>query len=99
MQVVNVQLCRTRRRSILSEPPFANRLITAGIVVEMLLILAIDYTPGGNALCGTAPIPIGVWAFVVPFAVAMLGLEEVRKALVRRDGRENTALGAKFARP
>jgi magnesium-transporting ATPase (P-type) len=76
-------LCRSRRRSILSRPLFENRLIAAGIVAEVVLILLIDYTSPGNALFGTAPIGYGVWAFVLPFALAMLVLEEVRKAIVR----------------
>jgi hypothetical protein len=43
----------------------------------------IDYTPLGNAVFGTAPIGWEVWLFVVPFAVAMLVLEELRKYRVR----------------
>jgi len=84
MQVMNVHLCRTRRRSVFSERLSGNPLITAGIVVELILIVLIDYTPAGNAVFGTAPLPLSVWAFVVPFAIGMLGLEEVRKAVVRR---------------
>ncbi|MBI4521347.1 MAG: hypothetical protein HY701_10950 [Gemmatimonadetes bacterium] len=34
-------------------------------------------------LFGTAPIPGVVWAFMVPFALVMLALEELRKAVVR----------------
>ena len=53
MQVVNVHVCRSRRRSILSRPLFENRLITVGIIAEVLVILAIDYTTVGNAVFGT----------------------------------------------
>jgi calcium-translocating P-type ATPase len=90
MQVVNVHLCRSRRASIGSRPPFENPLITAGILAEVALILAIDYTDLGNAMFGTAPIGYKAWLVVLPFAVAMLVLEEARKALVR--GRERSAL-------
>jgi calcium-translocating P-type ATPase len=83
MQVVNVHLCRSQRASLFSIPPFGNRLITAGIVTELGLILLIDYTALGNDLFGTAPIPASVWMFIVPFAVGMLGLEELRKRAVR----------------
>jgi magnesium-transporting ATPase (P-type) len=87
MQVVNVHLCRSRRRSILSRPLFENRLIGAGIVAEVVLILAIDYTAPGNAMFGTAPIGLDAWLVVLPFATAMLVLEEVRKAVIRsREG-------------
>ncbi len=79
MQVVNVHLCRSRRGSLFSLPLFNNRLITAGIVTELVLILLIDYTAIGNSVFGTAPIPASAWLFIVPFAVGMLGLEELRK--------------------
>jgi len=59
-------------------------LILVGIGAELLLILAIDYTRWGNQLFGTAPIGLDVWLFVIPFAVGMLILEELRKYLARR---------------
>jgi len=86
MQVVNVHLCRSRRSSVFSLPVFGNRLITAGIVAEIALILLIGYTPAGHALFGTAPISSSAWLIVVPFAVGMLSLEEGRKALMRSGG-------------
>jgi magnesium-transporting ATPase (P-type) len=90
MQVVNVHLCRSRRTSIGSRPLFGNSLITAGIVAEIALILAIDYTAAGNAMFGTAPTGYGAWFVALVFAAAMLTFEEVRKAFVR--WRERDAL-------
>ena len=58
MQVMNVHLCRTRRAPIRSRRFFGNRLITAGIVTELVLILLIDYTSAGNAIFGTAPLRV-----------------------------------------
>ena len=78
-----MHLCRSRRSSIFSLPLFGNRLITAGIVAEIIVILLIDYTPAGHALFGTAPIGWSAWLVVLPFAIAMLMLEEGRKAFVR----------------
>ena len=78
-----MHLCRSRRRSVLSRPLFDNHLITTGTIAEVALILLIGYTAGGNAVFGTAPIDHRVWLFVVPFAAAMLMLEEGRKAIVR----------------
>jgi calcium-translocating P-type ATPase len=83
MQVVNVHLCRSRRTSVFALPLFGNRLMTAGIIGEICLILLIDYTDAGNAAFGTAPIGWGAWLVVVPFAMTMLLLEEARKAFVR----------------
>ena len=52
--------------------------------MELALILAIVYTAPGNAVFGTAPIALEVWLFMLPFAAAMLALEEGRKWWVRR---------------
>ena len=82
-QVVNVYLCRGERASAFAAGPFGNRLILLGIGVELALLLLIVYTPWGNAVFGTAPIGGAVWLFALPFAAAMLALEEARKWLVR----------------
>jgi calcium-translocating P-type ATPase len=83
MQIVNVHLCRSDRASLCSSRLLGNRLITVGIVAELVVILLIDYTPIGNGFFGTAPLPLSAWVTVMPFALAMLGLEELRKGLVR----------------
>jgi sodium/potassium-transporting ATPase subunit alpha len=84
MQIVNVYLCRSARDSVFASSLWSNRLILVGIGAEMLLILAIDYTPWGNQLFGTAPIGLDVWLFIIPFAAGMLILEEFRKYFARR---------------
>jgi magnesium-transporting ATPase (P-type) len=83
MQIANVFLCRSDRRSAFASGLFSNKLILAGIAAEITLIALIDYTPWGNALFGTAPIQTAVWLFIVPFALAMLAAEESRKWIVR----------------
>jgi magnesium-transporting ATPase (P-type) len=83
MQVVNVHLCRSEHLSIASVSPFGNRLITAGVAMELMAILVIDYTAVGHAVFGTEAIPFSAWLIVVPFGVAMLLLEEARKAIAR----------------
>jgi sodium/potassium-transporting ATPase subunit alpha len=84
MQIVNVFLCRSDRESVFSFGLLTNRWILTGIGAETALILLIDYTPWGNRTFGTAPIPAEVWVRVLPFALAMLLLEEARKGWVRR---------------
>ena len=84
MQVVNVFLCRSERVSLLRQGLAGNRLILLGVAAEIALILAIDYTPLGNRLFQTAPIGLDVWLFMLPFAGAMVVLEEIRKWAVRR---------------
>jgi magnesium-transporting ATPase (P-type) len=83
MQVANVFCCRSDRSSAFAFQLGSNALLLWGIAIELLLIIAIDYTSWGNVLFGTAPTPARVWLFTVPFALGMLVLEEVRKRLVR----------------
>ena len=83
MQIVNVFLCRSATRSVWSIGLLGNPLILWGVLLEVALILLIDYTTWGNVIFGTAPIAGGVWLFVMPFAVGLLVLEELRKWLAR----------------
>ena len=53
------------------------------LTAEEALILVIVYTPWGNAVFGTEPIRAEAWLFMLPFALAMLVLEELRKAVLR----------------
>jgi hypothetical protein len=62
---------------------FGNKLILAGIAAEIAIILLIVYTPLGNAIFGTAPLEPAVWLFILPFAMAMITLEELRKWIRR----------------
>ena len=61
-----------------------NRLILWGVVLEGALLVLINYTRWGNILLGTAPLGADVWWFLLPFAVVMVLLEEVRKWIVRK---------------
>ncbi|MEW5893863.1 MAG: cation-transporting P-type ATPase [Pseudomonadota bacterium] len=84
MQMVNVFLCRDARQSVFTLGWPGNRLIWLGLALELGLILAIAYTPLGNRLFGAAPLAPAVWGYLLPFALALLLLEEGRKAIVRR---------------
>jgi magnesium-transporting ATPase (P-type) len=84
MQIVNVFLCRHDRESSLRIRLGTVKWVLLAVVTEVAVILLLNYTRAGNAVAGTAPIALSVWLFVVPFAVAMLVLEEVRKAVARR---------------
>jgi magnesium-transporting ATPase (P-type) len=83
-QIADAFLCRSSWNSAFKLSAFTNLLLLMGIVVEIGLILLIDYTPLGNLVFGTAAVPLSVWPFVVPCVTAMFGLEEIRKWLVRR---------------
>jgi magnesium-transporting ATPase (P-type) len=83
MQVANVFICRDERASAFAAGP-SNALIHGGIAFELALLAAIVYAPAGQALFGTAALPVAVWLFILPFALSMLALEEARKAAIRR---------------
>jgi sodium/potassium-transporting ATPase subunit alpha len=83
LQLVNVFLCRSSTRSIFSTGIRGNPLIWGGVLVEIVVVAAIDYTPWGNFIFGTAPLGVHDWLFLLPFAAGLLVAEEVRKWLVR----------------
>jgi sodium/potassium-transporting ATPase subunit alpha len=83
MQIVNVFLCRSASRSVFSTGLLGNPLILWGVGLEIALVLLINYVPWANLLVGTSPVVGSVWLFTIPFAAAMLVLEEFRKWLAR----------------
>ena len=83
LQIANVFLCRSASRSLVATGLLGNRLITWGVILEVTLVLLIDYTSWGNLLLGTSPVAGAVWLFIIPFAAGLLALEELRKWLVR----------------
>lgn len=76
-------LCRNDRTSLLRHDLLRNRLILFGVAAEIALILLIGYTTLGNLIFQTAPISLDVWLFILPFAAAMVVLEELRKGIAR----------------
>jgi sodium/potassium-transporting ATPase subunit alpha len=85
-QMANLFVCRHPRLAAWSLPLRENRWLLAGLASEVGLLLLIVYTPWGNALFGTAPLPLAVLLFALPFALLLFGAEEARKALMRRVG-------------
>jgi magnesium-transporting ATPase (P-type) len=84
MQIVNVFLCRSPTRSLFATGLRGNGLIIFGVISEIIFLLLIAYTPWGNSLLGTAPVGEKVWRVIVPVAIGMFLLEELRKWLARR---------------
>jgi Ca2+-transporting ATPase len=82
-QIGNVFAQRSERRSIFRINPFVNRLIWVGVAVELLLVIAITYTPFLQAVIGTAPFPAWHWLFLVAWVPALIVMDELRKALLR----------------
>ena len=86
-QIADVIICRTRRQSLLTVGLFTNRLVMLGIATELLLLALISYLPVFNTFFGTAPLEVWHLLLSVPFAIAILLGDELRRYLVRRDNR------------
>ncbi|MDO9471274.1 MAG: cation transporting ATPase C-terminal domain-containing protein [Nitrosomonas sp.] len=83
MQIMNVFICRHPSESVFHSGWFGNRLLLLGVVLEIILILLIAYTPLGNSMFGTTPIETDVRLYAIPFCLVMLVLDELRKARLR----------------
>jgi magnesium-transporting ATPase (P-type) len=85
--VILVHLCyvvtaRSITESAFTFSPFSNRWLLAGMALTLVTQLAIVYHPIGNAILGTAPLPLDWWWLMILFALP--GFFEVEKWLAKR---------------
>lgn len=78
-QVGNAFTCRSFKQSIFNLGIFSNKFLLIGIIVEILLQIFIVYHPLGNKVFFTYPIPLKVWLLLIPFAILIIAVEEIRK--------------------
>ena len=83
-QVANVFACRSNHLSIAQLGWSTNPLIVWGIVTELTILALITYTPIGNEIFGTSPLPLWILGPLVLGALVLLLAEEGRKFLVSR---------------
>ncbi len=83
-QVTNVLVWRTTNQSVIKKGILRNRAVLAGVVAELVLLGVIVETQFGHRVFGTASLPAEAWLVPIPFALAMLGLSELLKAVGRR---------------
>jgi sodium/potassium-transporting ATPase subunit alpha len=83
-QIANVFACRDERLSVFRLGWLSNPFILWGVAVEIALLLLITYTPLGNAILGSGPLPGWVWPPLLIGAGGILLAEELRKWIVRR---------------
>jgi sodium/potassium-transporting ATPase subunit alpha len=86
-QVANVFVWRTTHQSVITKGVLRNRAVVAGLIAELALLIAIVESDSGHALFGTASLPARAWLVPVPFALAMIGLAELLKAIARTRAR------------
>ena len=75
---------RTNRLSLRTVGLFSNRLLLLGIATEVAMIGLLAYTPGLQQLFHTGGLNIREWVFLLAWPPLVLGVEETRKAVVRR---------------
>ena len=59
----------------------SNRTLMAGVGVEIALLAALIYTPPLQAAFGLAPLDFMHWMLLASFPLALLTIEETRKAI------------------
>ncbi|MBI5681953.1 MAG: HAD-IC family P-type ATPase [Deltaproteobacteria bacterium] len=82
-QIGNVFACRAEKESIFKIGLFKNRFVLFGILIEIILICLLIYTPFLQKVFGLAPLGINDWLFLVILPVILLAVEEIRKMLIR----------------
>ena len=82
-QVANVFVCRSERSSIFALSP-PSSLLYVGVIVELVILQMLVYTPIGHTFFGTSPLAAWIFFPLLGGALALLALEEGRKAFVRR---------------
>jgi sodium/potassium-transporting ATPase subunit alpha len=79
--------CRSDRVSLARLGWFTNPLLLWGIAIELVVLVFIVYSPWGNAIFGTSPLPLWIFGPLVLGALALLLAEEGRKFMVNRHHR------------
>ena len=72
---------RKGRGSIFQIKPFANRIISLGIVLEIVLFIILSYVPLFHTLFNTAPIGLDDWLYLLACPFVIMALEEIRYRL------------------
>ncbi|MEX0678730.1 MAG: cation-transporting P-type ATPase [Pirellulales bacterium] len=89
-QVGNVFACRSSRQAVWHTGWMTNRFLLAAIAAELLLLVALIYTPWLASAFGLAPLQARHWVFLSAIPLFMLSIEEGRKWFVRRAFKSQT---------
>lgn len=84
-QIANVFASRTRFQSVFTMGLFSNRMVLLGIASELLILAFIILNPFANLIFNTSPLDLKYILFSIPFAFFLLGVDELRKYLLRKD--------------
>ena len=90
-QVANAFASRSDRVSIIRLGFSTNPLTLLGVAVAVALLGAIIYTPIGNWMFGTSPLPLWTWLLLLLGSTSLLLAEEARKLLAAKLRAEQAA--------
>ena len=83
LQWANLNSVRNKRLSIFQRGPQTNKWLFLGPVLSLVIAVFVTEEPGLQSLFGTAHVPIKFWFIPVPLAIGLLGMDEIRKIVVR----------------
>ncbi len=84
-QIANVFASRTRLQSVFTVGLFRNRMILLGIATEFIILALLIWNPFANLIFNTSPLDLRYILLSIPFAILLLGIDELRKYLLRRN--------------
>jgi magnesium-transporting ATPase (P-type) len=90
---------RTDRLPVRKLGLFSNRLLVAGIVIEVAMLIGLVYAPGLGEVFHTARLEVRHWLFLLVWPLAVFGVGEAVKALARRRAARGAAGAAGESRP
>ena len=83
---------RTDYESVFKRGLFSNRYINAGLIIEVVILLAIIYVPFLNGIFNTAPISLIEWLYLICIPFIVFAVEELRKMILRKYRAKRSAI-------
>lgn len=82
-QIGAVFCCRTSSASIFRKSPAGNRLLSIGVLVEILFLFAVMVLPPFKTVFGTELLPLPILTFVILWLPILVAADELRKLFLR----------------
>ena len=84
VQWADLIICKTRKLSIFEHGILSNKFLLFGLFFETALAILLCYVPFINIVLNTRPIKFLHWLPALPFAVAIIIYDEIRKLTIRK---------------
>jgi sodium/potassium-transporting ATPase subunit alpha len=84
VQWTDLIICKTRKNSLFNQG-MTNNMLNFGLIFETALAAALSYTPGLDRGLNMYPLKFMWWLPALPFSIAILIYDEIRKYLLRKN--------------